>query len=100
MRIDLNSPAMAQLDRSDGSAATKTYAGKSEPTVANSGSDVAQLATGSDAIHSLKAQLESVGDIRQDKVEQLRQAIGAGTYKICPNVIADKMLADPMLSHS
>jgi flagellar biosynthesis anti-sigma factor FlgM len=55
--------------------------------------DLAHLSTGSDAVHRLKAQLDTVPDVRQQRVESLRQAFGDGSFKISPEHIAEAMLA-------
>jgi flagellar biosynthesis anti-sigma factor FlgM len=36
----------------------------------------------------------SSADVRQDKVDALRQAIGSGQYKVVPNKIAEGMLQE------
>lgn len=41
---------------------------------------------------SLASTAMQAGDIRSDKVEQLRQAISAGTYKVDPGQVADSMI--------
>ena len=93
MRIDLNPPAMTELARSGDTAAgakPADLATVTGPTV----EDVAHLSSGSESIQKLKMQLEALPDIRQERVEALRQSISAGTYKISPASIATAMLAD------
>lgn len=92
MRIDLTSAAMPEVTRSGSTA----VGGKAAPgaSVAASSDDVAKLDTGSESVSLMKKQLDAVPDVRQQVVKDLRQAIGSGTYKISPDRIADKMLAD------
>jgi flagellar biosynthesis anti-sigma factor FlgM len=54
----------------------------------------ANLSTGHDAVSTLGAQLSAVPDVRHALVDSLRQAVGSGTYRISPDGIADKMIAD------
>jgi flagellar biosynthesis anti-sigma factor FlgM len=84
---------MPELDRSKGATSgPKTQDVTNRPSA--SAEDVAHLSTGSDAVQTLKAQLDKVPDIRQQKVDSLKQAIAAGTYQMYPQRIADAMFAD------
>ncbi len=93
MRIELNPSSMPELERSNGSA----NAGKTGETIAGANSsvadDVAQLSTGSDSVQSLKAQLDSVPEVRQQRVDGLRQAIADGSFKVSPQRIAEAMMS-------
>ena len=97
MKIDLNPSSTPELSRSSASAGTagpskdrRTAVDATNPLA----DDVAQLSTGSDAVQKLKAQLEQVSDVRQARVESLRQAIQDGSFKVLPERIAQAMLAD------
>ena len=95
MRIDLNPATTSGLDRSSSSsspAATRGTQDMVEP-LGRSATDVASLSTGSDAVQQLKAQLSNVPDVRQRRVDSLRQAIGDGTFQVSPASIAEAMLA-------
>ena len=93
MRIDLNPSAMPELERSQGAACgAKTHAMTNRPA-ANS-EEVAHLSTGSEAMQTLKAQLDKVPELRQNKVDSLKQAIADGSYQMSPQKIADAMLGD------
>jgi negative regulator of flagellin synthesis FlgM len=93
MRIDLNSSAMPELDRSKGATSgSKTQDVTNRPPA--SAEDVAHLSTGSDAVQTLKAQVDQVPEIRQQKVDSLKQAIAQGTYQMHPQQIAAAMFAD------
>ncbi len=52
----------------------------------------ADLSTGSDVVDRLKAQLDAIPDIRQQRVEVLRQAIRDGNFTLSPRRIAEAML--------
>ena len=98
MRVDLNAASMPELDRSRNSAATALNTdGNTQKTAYSSAAasdDVARLSTGSEAVENLKGELSGVPDVRQQLVENLRQAINGGSYKISPDVIATRMLAE------
>jgi flagellar biosynthesis anti-sigma factor FlgM len=63
-----------------------------------SAEDVAHLPTVSDAVQTLKAQLDKVPEIRQQKVDSLKQAIAEGRHRRDPRQIAAAMFADGILS--
>ena len=89
MRIDLNSPAV-QNSQAERSAKTNRTKGERNPAVesaANPPSSEDRVTLG-----SLAAKALETPEIRQDKVEALRQAIHDGTYSVDPEKIADAML--------
>jgi flagellar biosynthesis anti-sigma factor FlgM len=93
MRIDLNPSAVTELGRSKDA----TVGAKSADVtrlVAPNAEDIAHLSSGSDAVQKLKVQLDAMPEVRQQRVDALRQAISDGTYKISPHSIATAMLAD------
>lgn len=57
-------------------------------------SDTVQFSTGSAQIRSLMQTLQQVPDIRQDRVQALRQLVQAGSYRLDPQRIADAMIAN------
>jgi flagellar biosynthesis anti-sigma factor FlgM len=93
MRIDLNSSAMPELDRSpSATSGAKTHDLTSRPSAI--AEDSAMLSTGRDAVQTLKAQLDQIPEIRQQKVESLRQALAEGRYQAHPQQIAAAMVAE------
>ena len=94
MRIDLSPSTTPQLDRSNGPAAPAQATQATMEAIAPSAGDVAHLSTGSDAVQQLKAQLDRVPEVRQQRVNDLRQAIGNGTFQVSPGQIASAMLAE------
>jgi flagellar biosynthesis anti-sigma factor FlgM len=97
MRIDLNPSTLPELGLSQGATSgSKTQDATNRPPA--SAEDVAHLSTGSDAVQTLKAQLDKVPEVRQQKVDSLKLAIAQGTYQIHPQQIAAAMFADGGLS--
>jgi flagellar biosynthesis anti-sigma factor FlgM len=94
MKIDLDPSSTAELAKSSGSA-TVGNAGKTTTiSSADQSEDTANLSTGSDAVASLRSQLDSVPDVRRDRVQALQQAISQGQFVISPGRIAAGMLAE------
>ncbi len=56
--------------------------------------DTTALSTGQDRVAGLVSQLNSLPDVRQDKVDSLRTAIQQGQYKVSPEQIAAAMYRD------
>ena len=56
--------------------------------------DVASFSSGAEGLSHLKAKLEGVPEVRQQRVDQLRSALAQGNYPISPEHIAQAMLAD------
>jgi len=88
MKIDLNNstpdPVITQRGNNANSASTNQ--------VHNAGEDTASLSFDRASVGSLVSQALSSTEIRQDKVDALRQAINSGEYKVEPGKIADAML--------
>jgi flagellar biosynthesis anti-sigma factor FlgM len=83
----LNPQAMPALDRS-------TRAGSNGQNMTADAKAVTHLFTGSAAVETLKARLNQVPDIRQQRVDSLKQAMAEGRYHLHPQQIAAAMLAD------
>jgi len=93
MRIDLNPSGMPELGRSSDAAAGAKPADMTKLAAPNA-EDIAHLSSGSDAVQKLKMQLDAFPEIRQQRVDALKQAINDGTYTISPHAVATAMLAD------
>jgi negative regulator of flagellin synthesis FlgM len=93
MRIDLNPSAMPELDRSKSTTSGSKTQGLTNGPAADA-EDVAHLSTGSDAVQTLRAQLDKVPEVRQQKVDSLKQAMAEGSYQVHPQQIAAAMFAD------
>ena len=75
-----------------GNSGSSKAAGQPQKTgVAN---DQATLSVDGPKLEDLKAKLNGVPEIRQEKVNQLRQAIHDGSYKVSDGDIAGAMLSD------
>ena len=85
MRIDSNNPAtLLSTDWSKSSAskaASSEYAGSTE--------DRATFSSAGTAIQSLTAEAMNTPQVRQDKVDALRQSIASGQYHSDPASTAD-----------
>ena len=49
-------------------------------------------------VQDAKAQLDSIPDVRSDKVAEIKSRIENGTYVIQPDKIADKMIRESLLN--
>jgi flagellar biosynthesis anti-sigma factor FlgM len=94
MKVDLNSVdsstlssvTSAQRGQNANAAASATPA---EPEV---GEDKTTLSSDSASIKALTTKAMESSEVRQDKIEALRQAIKSGQYKIEPDKIAQAMI--------
>jgi negative regulator of flagellin synthesis FlgM len=87
MRIDLTNISLHGVERED-----KTRrAGSKAPSTPNV-EDKASLSVDSLSVSALEAQAMNAPEIRQDKVEALRQSIQNGEYKVEPEKIARAIL--------
>ena len=93
MRIDLNSILLNATERDDKTrnAGSKAPSAPSAPT-APSVEDKTSLSVDTLSISSLEAQAMTTPQIRQDKVEALRQSVQNGDYKVEPDKIARAIL--------
>lgn len=94
MKVDLNSMdsttlssvTSAQRGQNANAAASATAA---EPEV---GEDTATLTSDRASIKALTTKAMESSEVRQDKIEALRQAVQSGQYKIEPDKIAEAMI--------
>ena len=49
-------------------------------------------------VQDAKAQLDSIPDVRADKVAELKSRVENGSYEIQPDKIADKMIRESLLN--
>ena len=70
-----------------------TYGDHGQPLSADD-EDMTRMFAGSAVVQALKAQLDRLPDVRQQRVDSLRQALAMGKYQIYPQRIATAMLAD------
>jgi negative regulator of flagellin synthesis FlgM len=91
MKIDLNGstpdPIITPRSNNNTDAASTNQ-------VHNGGEDTATLSFDHANIGSLTSQAMASPDVRQDKVDALRQAISTGQYKVDPDEVAGAMLQE------
>ena len=93
MKIDLNG-----ADASNLSSVTSTQRGAAESAAAaivadaQIGEDQATLSSDSASISNLTAKAMQSPEVREDRIEALRQAIQNGSYQIDPKKIAEAMV--------
>jgi negative regulator of flagellin synthesis FlgM len=95
MKINLNSstPDAIVTPQSNQTNATSTDSVQTGQ-VQNSGEDRTTLAFDHANISALVSQAMSSPEVRQDKVDALRQAVSSGEYKVDPGKVADAMLPE------
>ena len=93
MRIDAAVPlpenVQAQKVTRSGSSSQQ-----SNPAPVSSGLDQAQLSIDSGTVQRLKANLAQLPDVRQERVNALRQAVGSGSYHISDQQLSDAIGSD------
>jgi len=92
MRIDLNYGPQQIPENNRASAQTTAAAGS---TAANSplGEDQAQLSGAHVQVAALAAQASHLPEVRQERVQALRQAIQSGHYQVSPEKVASALMA-------
>jgi len=87
MRIDLNSISLNNIEREE---KPKKAAGKQSG--AGNIEDKATLSSEALDISTLEAQVMATPEVRQDKVEALRQQVQNGQYKVDADAVAKSIL--------
>ena len=90
MKVELNQPTLDPVTTSQGTPAEVTG---DHPLHAPE-EDKATLSTDKASVDALAAQALRSPEIRQDKVEALRQSIKSGQYKVDPDAIADAIVGE------
>jgi negative regulator of flagellin synthesis FlgM len=90
LKIDLNNSTPDPIITSRGNDNSST----STNQVRSTGEDTASLSFDRASVGSLVSQAMSSTEVRQDKVDALRQAISSGQYKVEPDQVADAMLQE------
>jgi flagellar biosynthesis anti-sigma factor FlgM len=67
---------------------------QSRPAPVDSDQDQAQLSVDNGTIQHLKSSLSQVPEIRQDRVDALRQAVSNGSYQISDQQLSDAIGSD------
>jgi negative regulator of flagellin synthesis FlgM len=92
MRIDLFNTTASQIANEQSSQ--KVNAQKAPTTGQSDGEDRATLTSDSTSVGALVNTALSWPEIRQDKVDALRQAVSSGQYELDPGKIAASMVDD------
>jgi len=100
MRVDaqLPIPENVQPNKVQGSGSSANPNRPAGPV--NRNQDQAQLSVDSKSIEHLKAVLSQVPEVRQDRVEALRQAVGNGSYRVTDQRLADAMHSELVTGES
>jgi negative regulator of flagellin synthesis FlgM len=69
-----------------------------QPEKQTAKADTVVLSDTAKQLQEAQKQLESIPDVREDKVAQIKAQIENGTYEINEEKIADKMLTDSLLN--
>jgi|SRR5450631_3242304 len=94
MRIDSNQPISNQVV-TETTARNSGKAGDAANAAANAAANEgATFSAGKVGVNTLEAQVLATPEIRQDRVEALRQAISSGNYQLDPAKMADAMLSE------
>ena len=91
MRVDLQTHGPEAPEKSKPSRAAKAAAAKAERSVT---ADEASFSYDHVRLHSLAGQVMAQPEVRGQKVETLRQAVGKGEYAVSDSQIADAIVAD------
>lgn len=67
---------------------------QNRPAPVASGQDQAQLSVDNQTIQRLKADLSQVPEIRQERVDALRQAVSNGSYHVSDQQLGDAIASD------
>jgi len=67
---------------------------QNRPAPVDSGQDQAQLSVSNQMIQQLKATLSQVPEVRQDRVDALRQAVSNGSYQVSDQQLGDAIASD------
>ena len=90
MRIDLNQAAASQI--ANETAPKQVNAEDFAASDPGSAGDRTTLTSTQQSLNALVSTAMSSPDVRQDRVDSLKQAISDGTYKLDPEQIASSMI--------
>ena len=92
MRIDLNHGPQATPESSPGGTQKAAVPG-SAPSPALAEEDQAQFSAAHVQVQALATLASQLPEVRQEKVQALRLAVGSGQYQVRPNDVATALLA-------
>jgi negative regulator of flagellin synthesis FlgM len=77
---------------------TKVDPSENKPDKAAARTDTVVISDAAKRIQEARMQLDEIPDVREDKVDQLRNQIENGTYKIDADRIAGKMITEGLIN--
>lgn len=95
MRIDLNheSQPLPESNRSSTPGTAVPVSTSASSGLAGSGEDQAELSGALVQVQALVAQASQLPEVRQERVQALRQAVESGTYQASPEQVAGAVFA-------
>ena len=93
MRVDLRTYGLGPPEEKKTERAT-TARPAEQPASEATSLDRARLSFDQARVQSLESQVLAQPEVRQEKVDLLRQAVGKGEYAVSEGQIADAMIAD------
>jgi len=93
MRIDSNQGPQSVVTTAQASTQKATALSAQEASQSSLGEDQAQISGAHTQVQALAAQAAQLPEVRQEKVQALRQAIEAGRYHVSPENVAGGLLA-------
>lgn len=91
MKIDVNAPVASQLPTQ---RSAKQVSSGSPAAIQSTTEDRATFNSDKTSVQSLTNQALQTPEIRQDKVDAIRESIKTGSYKLDPNKIASAIIAN------
>jgi negative regulator of flagellin synthesis FlgM len=76
----------------------KVDAASEQPEKQQVKADTVELSDMGKRVQEAHRQLDSIPDIREDKVAELKEQVENGTYEVDAEKVADKMLKDALLN--
>jgi negative regulator of flagellin synthesis FlgM len=93
MRIDAALP-LPENQQTPKVASPGSSAQQNRSAPVDSSQDQAQLSVDNNTIQQLKANLSQVPEVRQERVDALRQAVSNGSYQVSDQQLSDAMGSD------
>ena len=93
MRVDLRSLGVTPADEKKAERATKTHDAE-RPSNDSASVDKARFSFDQSRVSSLTREVMAQPEVRQQKVDLLRQAIGKGEYAVNDGQVAEAIIAD------
>jgi flagellar biosynthesis anti-sigma factor FlgM len=93
MRIDLNPAPQSLHDSGRSSATNSATAESSSATTGAAGADQAELSGAHVQVQALVAQASQLPEVREARVQALRQALQRGRYQSSPEEVAGAVFA-------